>query len=1209
VAENPNGKDEALPRPFGKYTLQREAGRGGKGVVYEALDTVLQRRVALKVSIRGPKAGPEELKAEEERFLLEARIGAFLPKHDNIIGVYEAGEIEGQRYLSTEYVEGEPMARWRKNSNVTMGQQVRMLRDVALAMEHAHAHGVIHRDLKPANVLVDKGCRPHVTDFGLAKMAGQKGDTAKSLTGKLWGTPAYMSPEHARGLEVDCRTDVYALGVMLYEILAGHTPFRGATSTDVLGKVVRDVVVAPSKVVRAGTLSSRQLELEPVCMKALSKDPAGRHRSAKEFAEELTPWLDYGKTVRKEEKKPKSLIIGGIAAAAFLAVILTVVMATRKKGPSPEDLKAREAEQARLSERREQEKNRAATEAAAGARKEAEAQAKGEKEQLQKEMEARRKADEEAALKEQARLEAQRREAEARAKKAEDELNRPKETPPPVPPPTPPPTPPVTPPVAPPEIPEPPPAAPAERLSAGLLAHWKMNEGKGQTARDSSGKDRHGTLQGGAEWVVSAKRRALGFDGATGFLDSGAAFPELATAFTFALWVNPAAEQKPHANLLATHSAPPIKGASLEQSAHPNAYYFVMGNANGWQVSRPPVQLTADTWQHLAAVFDTTEVVFYLDGVEKVRFKTVGHPVANTKDTLKLGQGCLPNRFFKGLLSDVRIYGRALPAAEVLAIAKAKTEAEAPIVLPPVPEAGAVAEAEKQVRDLFKAEYVRKGTADRVALAQKLLKAGEETKGEPALAYVALREARDLAAAAGDLDLALKAVGRLDERFQVDATGMKAAAFLAAVRAVEADDAEAALATGEDLLDQLVRDCEFDTAVKMLSPLEDLARRLRNAESVKTVQARSRDVKALQSEWARIKPAVENLKADPGDAEACLAVGRFHATARNWEAALPLLAKGSHPGFKEAAEKDLAGPADAPGRADAGDLWWALSEKEKAPLKVVLQARAVDWYQQSMEGLPTLRRLQVEKRVQAAVAGSGGSGSALERLKAAGLVFWVHPMGDPAGRSADLVSGAPATNVGPVATVTDSGIKALKFSSSCTTYPASDAVRAIQKTGSYLVWIKPEASIPTYAGVIFRGVAPNPQDPQVGRGFADFSLFISADRLIAFFNWPETSWPGVDGSTSLFSKRTLQPGKWAMCGATWDGATVATYINGERDSFARVALTPLRRKGPEIVVLANDPAGTPEYFNGLIASAMIFNRALAEAEVRQMFLTSGLRGK
>jgi hypothetical protein len=1207
VAETSTGKSESFPRPFGKYTLHREAGRGGKGMVFEAVDTVLQRRVALKVSLRGAKASPEELKAEEERFLLEARIGAFLPKHDNIVGVYEAGEIDGQRYLSTEFIEGEPMTRWRKGPNVTMGQQVRVLRDVALAMEHSHRHGVVHRDLKPANILVDKGGRPHVTDFGLARMAGQAADTAKSVTGKLWGTPAYMSPEHARGQEVNHRTDVYSLGVMLYEILAGHTPFRGATSTDVLGKVVRDTVVAPSKVVKAGTLSARQLELEPVCMKALSKNPQDRHKGAAEFAEELTRWLDYGKTVRAEEKKPKALIIGGIAAAAFLAVVLAIVVFSGKKGPSPEELKAREAEQARLKDEMDQERKRATTEAADRARKEAEAQAKEDRDRMQKEMEARRKADEEASLKEQARLEAQRREAEARAKKAEDELNRPKEPPPPVTPPTPPVAPPVTPPVPP---PEPTTAPPADRLSAGLLAHWKMIEGKGTAVRDSSGKDRNGTLQGGVEWVVSAKRRALSFDGATGFLDSGFAFPELTTAFTYALWVKPAPEQKPHANILSTHSAPPVKGASLEQAGGPgNAYYFVLGNANGWQVARPFVHLSADAWQHLAAVFDTTEVVLYLDGAEKVRFKTAGHPAANTKDTLKVGTGCLPNRFFKGLVSDVRVYGRALPAAEVLELSKAKTGAEAPIVLPPPPEAAAVAEAGKQLRELFKAEYARKGAAERVALAQKILKAGEETKGEPAVTVAALLEARDLAAAAGDLDLALKAVDRLDERFKVEAAELKAEAFMAAARTVGPDDMEGAFAAGMELVDQLVREAGFDTALKMGSPLEDLARRLRNPEHLKAAQARSREVKTLQTEWARIRPAVEKLKADPGDAEACLTVGKFHALARNWEAALPLLAKGNHPAFKEAAEKDLSDPADAAGRADAGDLWWALFEKEKVPLKAVLQARAVDWYQQALEGLTVLRKLQVEKRVQAATASGSGSASALDRLKAAGLVFWVNPMGDPSGRFADLVSGAPATSVGTVTPVADSGIRALKFSSSCVTYPASDAVRAIQRTGSYLVWIKPEASIPTYAGVIFRGVAPNPQDPQVARGFADFSLFITADRLLAFFNWPETSWPGIDQSTALFSKKTVTPGRWTFCGVTWDGASVSTWLNGERDSFARVGLTPLRRKGPEIVVLANDPAGTPEYFNGLIASAMIFNRALTEAEVRQMFLTSALRGK
>jgi len=808
-----------------------------------------------------------------------------------------------------------------------------------------------------------------------------------------------MSPEHARGQEVGPKTDVYSLGVMLYEILTGHTPFRGPTSTDVLGKVVREVVVAPSKVVKAGTLSARQLELEPVCMKALSKDPAERQPSAKAFAEELTRWLDWGKTARAE-KKPKGLLIGGIAAAAFVGVVLVVAVTTRKTGPSAEEVKAREMEEAAERERNEEEKRQAAEEAAGRARREAEEKGREERDRLQKEMESRRKADEEEALKEQARLEAQRREAEERARKAEEMLNRPKETPPVTPPPVTPP--PVTPP---PVTPETPPAVPAEvKLNDGLLAHWKLNEWKGPAARDSSRRALKGTLQGGAAWVTEGKRRALSVDGKGAYLDSGVPFPELARPFTFALWICPGETQKPYTIILGNHNQP-YMGASIESPPSAvNAFGLAIGNAGGWHISKP-VQLTAGTWQHLAAAYDGKEAVLYFNGLEKVRTRLAGLPAPNARDTLKVGQGCFPDRFFRGLLSDVRIYSRVLSAPEVLALAQAEPEPFLKPELLPPPAAAAVAEAEKQLKGLFKAEYQKKGTADRAALAQRLLKAGEETGGDPTLKFVALEEARDLAAGAGDLDTALKAIDALEECFTVDALEMKAGAFISAVRAVEADSAEDVFTTGMSLLDQLARHDAFDAAVRLVSPLEDLARRLRNAEYFRMAQSRGREVRALQSEWNRVRPSLEKLKANPDDPDACLAAGKYRALAGDWEAAIPLLAKGSHAGLKEAAEKDAAGPRDAAARADVGELWWSLAEKESGALKAALQERVKELYEKALPDLPALSRLKVEKRLAALAAQAGPS-------RAINLLALAHPAKDAAAGVWNLQKGALVSDEG-----------------------------------------------------------------------------------------------------------------------------------------------------------------------------------------------------
>ena len=176
--------------PFGKYRLLRELGHGAMGIVYEATDTALKRKVALKMMVPGNRPDP----MEDERFVREGQLYAKLPRHPNIVGVYEAGLLDGRRYLSMELIQGQAMSNWRKTGSVTIRQQVKLLHDVALAVHHAHEHNVIHRDLKPENVLVDAKHRPFVTDFGLAKSLGHDVSMSLTVAGLVVGTPAYMSP-------------------------------------------------------------------------------------------------------------------------------------------------------------------------------------------------------------------------------------------------------------------------------------------------------------------------------------------------------------------------------------------------------------------------------------------------------------------------------------------------------------------------------------------------------------------------------------------------------------------------------------------------------------------------------------------------------------------------------------------------------------------------------------------------------------------------------------------------------------------------------------------------------------------------------------------------------------------------------------------------------------------------------------------------------
>ena len=274
---------------LGKYRLLRELGRGGMGVVYEAVDAQLNRKVALKLMLTNPNADPKERALEEERFVQEAQLSAKL-KHPHIVAVYEAGLLEGRQFLSMEMIEGQAFNDWRKT--VTIRDQIKVLADVSSAVHHAHEQGILHRDLKPRNILVTGSGHAYVTDFGLAKSLGKNVHQSLTGSGAVVGTPAYMSPEQAQGLDrVDWRTDIYSLGVILYECMTGRTPFTGESPIEILMKVVKDPVVPPLQVVDAGVALGLDKGIENICLKALAKKDRDRYVTAQALADDLTKWL------------------------------------------------------------------------------------------------------------------------------------------------------------------------------------------------------------------------------------------------------------------------------------------------------------------------------------------------------------------------------------------------------------------------------------------------------------------------------------------------------------------------------------------------------------------------------------------------------------------------------------------------------------------------------------------------------------------------------------------------------------------------------------------------------------------------------------------------------------------------------------------------------------------------------------------------------
>jgi eukaryotic-like serine/threonine-protein kinase len=272
----------AAPRPHVEgYTIITELGRGGMGVVYKARQKKLNRIVALKMVLAGAHAGPEQL----ARFFTEAEAVAHL-QQVNIVQIYEVGEHEGLPYFSLEYVDGGSLSERIGGKPQPVDEAAQQVELLARAMAYAHERGVVHRDLKPANILLTKDGQPKITDFGLAKRL--ESDSSQTKSGTLMGTPNYMAPEQARGLvrDVGPLADVYALGVILYEMLTGRTPFLGASILDTLQQVRNQEPVPPSRL-----QPKVPRDLETICLKCLEKEPAKRYEGAAQLADDLHRFL------------------------------------------------------------------------------------------------------------------------------------------------------------------------------------------------------------------------------------------------------------------------------------------------------------------------------------------------------------------------------------------------------------------------------------------------------------------------------------------------------------------------------------------------------------------------------------------------------------------------------------------------------------------------------------------------------------------------------------------------------------------------------------------------------------------------------------------------------------------------------------------------------------------------------------------------------
>lgn len=270
---------QLLPsQKFSYYEIIQELGRGGMGVVYKALDTRLNRIVALKLLLNSD--GNDSML---QRFSREAEISARL-SHPNIVCLYEVGSTP-QIYIAMEFIEGRSFADLLQDKAYPLRKKLEIFRQVCEAVDYAHKQKIIHRDLKPHNILVTANHVAKVMDFGLAKSLSRT-NVNLSSEGQLLGTPKYMSPEQADGSKVDHSTDIYSLGVILYEILTGHTPYEGDTVITILSKLANEPPILPCQI-----NPSISKDLQTICMKCLEKKPQNRYLSARSLGHDIKAFL------------------------------------------------------------------------------------------------------------------------------------------------------------------------------------------------------------------------------------------------------------------------------------------------------------------------------------------------------------------------------------------------------------------------------------------------------------------------------------------------------------------------------------------------------------------------------------------------------------------------------------------------------------------------------------------------------------------------------------------------------------------------------------------------------------------------------------------------------------------------------------------------------------------------------------------------------
>ncbi|MCI0342005.1 MAG: serine/threonine protein kinase [Planctomycetales bacterium] len=343
-------------RQLGPYEILNEIARGGMGIVYRARDTRDEKLVAVKVMLAGEDATAEMVK----RFSREAGAAREL-SHPNIVAVLDEGADEGHHYFVMEYVDGRSLDQLIDAGEITPRRSMELTRRIADALAHAHERGIIHRDIKPSNILIDKDGEPHITDFGLAKNVEMTSKITK--TGTCIGTPQYMPPEQAQGdlSQIDPRSDLYSLGVVLYEMFTYKTPFEADTPSGIIYRLMTEDPVPPRRFNLAVDRSA-----ETVCLKLLDKDPNRRYQTAGELLADVDCYLagkpiaarppsSFTRMIRKVRRGRGRIALAGVATGLLMLVgipLLSLITRAHAQREIDEERARRQAEYERIEAKR-----------------------------------------------------------------------------------------------------------------------------------------------------------------------------------------------------------------------------------------------------------------------------------------------------------------------------------------------------------------------------------------------------------------------------------------------------------------------------------------------------------------------------------------------------------------------------------------------------------------------------------------------------------------------------------------------------------------------------------------------------------------------------------------------------------------------------------------------------------------------------------------